>query len=206
VNPLRYIASVAAISCLVGCARLREPNATTPTLSEAKVAALFSRKPDPYVLQSIPKMRHEALALCAEGAGGDSTPEIFEKQERYIDSLKQMLKKLQVEYYYWDDNPDDLMRAADEHALHLAMLRAPAYNGVRSGSFYEGEINRQTIQVYEDMIVTAAQGICAVFTNYGVTLSYEAWKVSWDEAAKTATRPNNALQPTATAPSVLTNK
>jgi hypothetical protein len=186
---LRYIALVLSVGCLSGCAHLHESNTTTSALSEAEVAALFQKKPDPRVLLNIPKMRHEALVLCVE-TDRDGTPEIFEKQQRYIDSLKQMLKKLQDEYFYWDDNPNDLTKIADEQAIHLAMLESPAYNGIRGGSGYEGAIYDQSIRIYENMIVTAAHGICGLLTNYGVTLSYEAWKVSWDDAAKMETRSN----------------
>jgi hypothetical protein len=192
-NQLRYFAlALLIVGGLVGCAKLSK--------TETDRTALFQRKPDPRVLQNIPKMRHDALALCVEGVGGDSTPERFKKQEGYIDSLKLMLKKLQDEYYYWDENPNELIEIADEHAMHLAMLQVPMYNGVRAGSGYEGAINRQSIQLYENMIVTAAYGICGYMKHYDVTISYNVWKSSWDDAAKMAKRPNTALEPTPTTP------
>ena len=180
---LRYITFLLIAGNLVGCAHLGKRNTATPP-SEAEIAAIFGRIPDPRVLLVIPKMRHDALTRCAQRVSGDTTAERLEKQEKYIEALKQMLKKLQEEYYYWDDNPNDLIKTADEHSIHLAMLGSPAYMGVRSGSGYEGEVYRQTIKTYEDMIVTAAHGICDVLTNFHMTISYDKWKSEWDDAGK----------------------
>jgi hypothetical protein len=129
-------------------------------------------------------MRHEALLLCVEKVGGDSTPERFEKQRQYIESLKQILKKIYGAYYWWDDYPKDLEATVDDQAITLAMLEIPARRGLRSGSSYEAAINRHIIQIYEEMIVTAASGICGYLNEDGITISYEAWKSSWDNAAK----------------------
>lgn len=184
---MRLILVALVVGTLTGCAPFPHPH--------ENVADLFERKAEPAVLEAIPQMRHDTLVLCAERVGGDTTPERIKKQRQYAESLRQMLMKLYAAYYWWDAYPNELEEAVDQQATRLAMLECPARGGLRSGSGYEGAICRQTIGIYEDMIMTAAQGICGYLTEDGVAVSYEAWKASWDNAAK-VDQPSNHLQPT----------
>jgi hypothetical protein len=172
---IRQVVLALAVGGLTGCSPFSH--------SRNNASDLFQRKADRTVLEAIPQMRHEALVRCAEREGGDTTPERFEKQQHYIKSLAQLLRKLYDAYYWWDEYPKDLEATVNQQARYLAMLEVPARGGLR-GEAYEAAIYRHTIRIYEDMIVTAARGICNYLTEDGVAVSYEAWKSSWDDAAK----------------------
>jgi len=128
-------------------------------------------------------MRHEALLLCAEGHGGDSNPERFEKQGHYIEALRDILKKLNTTYYPDDEPIVGLDDAIELHADELARLEFPDVS-IRGASAYEASILAHTIELYENMITTAASGIGSQLEQEGTPFSYKAWKARWKNAGK----------------------
>lgn len=150
-----------------------------PASSQSKLA----------LINAIPKMRHEALLLCAEGPSGDTTPERFEKQRQYIEALRDILKKLNATYYPDDEPIKGLDDAIELHAIELARLDAPNMWS-RHGSGYEASIISHTIELYENLITNASGGICFQLGKEGISISYDKWLSNWKKAASPA-KPHN---------------
>ncbi len=161
--------------CLCGCAH--HPTGTRATNSLSPPQAKLE------LLNALPKIRHAALLLAAESLSGDTTPERFEKQRQYIETLQGILKKLDTAYYPDDEPLKGLDDAIELHANELARLEFPD-DFLRGASAYEASILMHTIELYENMITTAASGICVQLGEEGTPISYKTWKSQWEKAGK----------------------
>jgi len=151
-------------------------------------------KIDPSLLASIPAKRHAALTLYTITAR-DSTPAIGEKKAMYIETLKGLIRNLLDTYYWHGEFPKGIDEAIEKRAVYEAGLWYPA-SPTTGASFYGDLVQRYTIRMYEEEVVTIASAICARVDDRDVTITagkaplFNTWKQAWDEAGDVNNGPN----------------
>jgi hypothetical protein len=159
-------------------------------------------KLDASVLADIPAKRHAALLLFAV-TERDSTPEISEKMADYTSALKTLIQDLRRTYYWHSEFPEGLDETVQKRAYYLAGLHYPA-SPTTGASYYGSLIQRYTIRLYEDELVTIAYAVTKRFHDSDVVIvrgnaqSFASWKKEWDDAGDVNGGPNQAPEPTAT--------
>ena len=160
-------------------------------------------KIDASLLASVPAKRHTAVTLFAI-TDQDSSPEVSEKKAKYIETLKSMIRDLADTYYFHAEFPKDIDAAIEKRAVYQAGLRYPA-SPTTGASFYGDLIQRYTIRMYEEEIVTIAFAVSERFGESDIILTagraqdFKTWKKEWDAAGDVRDGPNQPPEPKTTA-------
>jgi hypothetical protein len=160
-------------------------------------------KIDASLLASIPAKRHAAVTLFAI-TDRDSSPAIGEKKAQYIETLKSLIRDLSGTYYWHTEFPKDIDAAIEKRAVYQAGLRYPA-SPTTGASFYGDLIQRYTIRMYEEEIVTIAFAVSERFGERDIVITagkaqdFKTWKKEWDDAGDAKDGPNQPPEPASAA-------
>jgi hypothetical protein len=157
----------------------------------------------PALLASVPARRHAAVTLYAI-TDHDSTPAINEKKSKYIETLKGLIRDLSDTYYWHAEFPKGIDEAIEKRAVYQAGLRYPA-SPTTGASYYGDSIQRYTIRMYEEEIVTIAFAVSVrigerdIILTSGAAPNFKTWKKEWDAACNVKDGPNQRPEPESTA-------
>jgi hypothetical protein len=160
-------------------------------------------KVDASVLASIPAMRHAAVTLFAI-TYRDSGPAISEKKAKYIEAIRSLIRDLLDAYYWHTEFPKDIDAAIEKRAVYEAGLQYPA-SPTTGATFYGDLVQRYTIRMYEEEIVTIAFAVSERFGESDIVITdgkaqdFKTWKKEWDDAGNVKDGPNQPPEPASTA-------